>query len=34
LRKKQFILSFRAKRGISLRFNAMKRKRDSPLRSE
>jgi hypothetical protein len=32
--KKQFILSFRAERGISLRFSAMKGKRDSSLRSE
>ena len=29
--KKQFILSFRAERGISLRFNLMKRVRDLDL---
>src|SRR6266481_4162796 len=34
LRKRWIILSFRAKRGISLRFKRTKRKRDSSLRSE
>src|SRR4029077_2803151 len=34
LRKKQTILSFRAKRGISLRLIPMKRNTDSSLRSE